>query len=541
MQRAEAMALLYGLSTVVTAGAAVAVLRRSTVSRVALPLAVACLAVSSWLACLFGALLTAGGAREGFLLAIGPVLCVAAGGFLVEVAVLADSSWRPGPLVSAGLAVVPAGLAAASLTPAGRGLALTAPHVDSALGFISYRPGPLFWAALAYCLVLVSVACAIAVLGVARSTSVLRRRQLASVLASVVLPVAAGIAVDGHAATDLPPHVTPSFAVLAVGLHVYAVLRFGVLRLLPVARGVVLENVGDAVFVLDGAGRVIDVNRAGRQLARRLEPDGRDLIGHPLSRFLVQGRRRRLPSEGELRVEMLDGPADLDVRVSELTDRDGELVGRVVVVRDVSELHEQRRRLAEVNERLIEQLHLIDTLRHELAELAVRDELTGLHNRRHLVAQLEAELHRGRTTGAPLAVVLLDIDHFKSVNDRFGHGVGDSILAGVARAIATAVGEGATVARYGGEEFVVLLPDATLDDGLAVAERLRERSATVVVDSRTGPVSATVSAGVAAFPTCGVTSPQLMQTADDALYAAKRSGRNRVVAGLPLQVSERRH
>jgi diguanylate cyclase (GGDEF)-like protein len=178
----------------------------------------------------------------------------------------------------------------------------------------------------------------------------------------------------------------------------------------------------------------------------------------------------------------------------------------------------------------MEKLTIINQLQHELAELAVRDELTGLHNRRHLMGRLEECLERARSDDGWLSVILLDIDHFKSVNDRFGHAVGDELLVATAKALLTCVRVHDTVARYGGEEFVVLLPGATLDSALATAEALRNRCSTVLVDTRQGPVSTTVSAGVATFPICGWSGSDLLQAADEALYAAKAAGRDRVIA-----------
>jgi diguanylate cyclase (GGDEF)-like protein len=215
--------------------------------------------------------------------------------------------------------------------------------------------------------------------------------------------------------------------------------------------------------------------------------------------------------------------------VSDLTDRHGRPLGRVVVARDVTELHEQRRRLADVNVQLREQLRIIEELRNELAEQAVRDELTGLHNRRHLLSQLERELDQARSEAVALSVILLDVDHFKQVNDRFGHAVGDRLLTATARGLSGTMRRWDTLARYGGEEFVVVLPGTGMDEALVMAEMLRARCATTTVDTRSGPVSTTVSAGVATFPECGWTAAELLASADDALYAAKRSGRDRVV------------
>ncbi len=158
----------------------------------------------------------------------------------------------------------------------------------------------------------------------------------------------------------------------------------------------------------------------------------------------------------------------------------------------------------------------------ELERLAVSDPLTGLPNRRLFTEALDREVRRARRYGAPLALAVLDVDHFKAVNDAHGHLVGDDVLRELAGALRSAVRPESIVARYGGEEFVVLLPDAAHDDALAAAERLRLAAAEV----RT--VAVTVSIGVAVCAD-GADGGALLATADTALYQAKALGRNRTV------------
>jgi len=160
----------------------------------------------------------------------------------------------------------------------------------------------------------------------------------------------------------------------------------------------------------------------------------------------------------------------------------------------------------------------------EIEHLATRDGLTGLANRRLFEETLQREVARSHRRKAPLALVVLDVDHFKDVNDTVGHQAGDAVLREVARAMVGNTKASDLPARYGGDEFVVLLPDCTGDDALAVAERLR---AAVVVDVTAVPV--TVSAGVGAMPVNAGDGERLVAAADAALYSAKREGRDRSV------------
>jgi diguanylate cyclase (GGDEF)-like protein len=167
----------------------------------------------------------------------------------------------------------------------------------------------------------------------------------------------------------------------------------------------------------------------------------------------------------------------------------------------------------------------------ELRQMASTDPLTGLINRRHFYEMAGRELERVRRSGGALAILMLDLDHFKLVNDAFGHQAGDEALRAVAEVLRTGLRTADVPARYGGEELVVLLPDADADHAAQAAERVRAAIAAVSVATERGEVQLTVSMGVAATCAGGAESlDQLLARADDALYAAKRQGRNCVVA-----------
>jgi two-component system cell cycle response regulator len=165
-------------------------------------------------------------------------------------------------------------------------------------------------------------------------------------------------------------------------------------------------------------------------------------------------------------------------------------------------------------------------------DAAITDALTGLHNRRYLDVHLANLFEDSVRRGTDLAVLLLDIDRFKSVNDRFGHDVGDEVLREFATRIRTLTRGVDLVARYGGEEIVVVVPDASLDEARLVAERIRERVGSTPFNyaNRTGMLEVTVSIGVAAREGGDTGAFEIIKRADVALYRAKGEGRNRVVA-----------
>jgi two-component system, cell cycle response regulator len=186
-------------------------------------------------------------------------------------------------------------------------------------------------------------------------------------------------------------------------------------------------------------------------------------------------------------------------------------------------------------------------LHHEAQRLSVTDPLTGLWNFRYFQLQADRELESAGRFERPLSLLVIDIDLFKEVNDRYGHQVGDEVLIEVARRLRDSTRVPDVVARYGGEEFVVLLPGTDVEGAVATAERIRAAVGgarmtvyapgvtATVGSSRVDPLRVTCSLGVSAFPEHGRTVAGLLRSADAAMYAAKRLGRNRVMAAGPHQ------
>ena len=231
-------------------------------------------------------------------------------------------------------------------------------------------------------------------------------------------------------------------------------------------------------------------------------PEGRNV---PILVLVSEGDRRKLSQALEMGVnDYLTRPVDRN-----------ELIARV------------RTQLRKKN--------YADRLRHNVQlslEMAITDQLTGLHNRRYMSRHLDTLITNARNSGKPIAFLILDIDHFKIVNDSHGHDIGDEVLREFANRISANVRGIDLACRYGGEEFVVVMPDTDMEFAFSVAERLRTsvEKSPFVISRPPGRLNITISIGIARSVGPNDSAEALLHRADQALYRAKREGRNRVVA-----------
>jgi diguanylate cyclase (GGDEF)-like protein len=196
----------------------------------------------------------------------------------------------------------------------------------------------------------------------------------------------------------------------------------------------------------------------------------------------------------------------------------------------------QQRTIKEQTDQLKEALMEVDQARRSAEEASRSDPMTGLFNRRFFFGMAEAELARDRRYEHSLALIMLDVDFFKSINDRFGHSVGDQVLLEVSAQLKKSLRQTDIACRYGGDEFVILLPETELDTAGFVANRLREGVEAIKLSTDKGAVVVTLSLGIAAFVKNNADNiDQLIKRADQALYEAKQAGRNQVKVWKNLQ------
>ncbi|MBO9568917.1 MAG: diguanylate cyclase [Cellulomonas iranensis] len=525
-----AVDVLVALTCVVLAVAAV---RRRAEAPGAGPLAALLLGLAAW--GLGGAYVTAADAAAPgvFLarhLAEGATLVVAVALWFV-VASVVDPTRRPSRAVRT-LVLIPAGTALVLLA--------TDPwhHRYFELAGDGVAPGPAYWVGTAACYLTAGLAVAGGLLALP-SAGPFRRRQLRVVLLGVVPTVVSSTAglVWALSDSDGGQLARLGFGPTAVIVTV-AVFRHEMVRVATVAREQVFEHLAQAVVVTDHTGRLVDLNPEGRTLVARIAPGARgDLTLTDLGLTLPD------PEDLEdvlLREVPVAQDAWIDVRARALRDPHGRHVGWVLLVSDATdevrrvrqlrastlELLTRTTDLSIANQRLNAELVSAEQVRAQLSDDLQHDELTGLHNRRALEPSVDAALDAARASHGHASLVALDVDHFKDVNDAYGHAVGDTVLRAVAAGLAAHARPTDTVVRVGGEEFVLVMPGIDHAAALRRAHELRVHAG--AAPGAVGAPRVTLSAGVASFPQDGTTPADVLEAADRALYAAKRRGRDRV-------------
>jgi diguanylate cyclase (GGDEF)-like protein len=304
------------------------------------------------------------------------------------------------------------------------------------------------------------------------------------------------------------------FAMATSGpIFALALFRFRLFDLSPIARESIVEGMTDPVIVLDKGNRIADYNGSAMSVFSGL---GKGAIGADVMEVL--GRYPRLleqigkTGDAEIRIYREGAALVYQSRVSPLYSRRKHPVGTVITLRDITEKTE---------------------LLTRLQQLATVDDLTGAFNRRHFMDRGSIEIDRARRHEKPCSVIILDLDHFKAVNDSYGHQVGDTALEHSAALCMNTLRPSDLFGRYGGEEFAVLLPETEPDAAERLAERMRETLAGTALSLGELEITVTASFGVAGADTVGPmdTLDALLGRADAALYRAKEEGRNRVERG----------
>ena len=284
-----------------------------------------------------------------------------------------------------------------------------------------------------------------------------------------------------------------------------------------------LDNIENGVMLLDGELRVQYANPA---LHSMFKSPPQFLDGKPLyAEMLEYARRSRAYAVSPEELKQYVAARLAWVKSGDRTPADQHLSSGQVLRCQCAVLP--------AGGRMLTYSDVTDIVRHaeELERLATTDGMTGTYNRRHFMTLADHEWNRSRRYGRPLSFLMIDIDFFKSINDRFGHEVGDQMIVHLTTLARGCKRDSDVLARIGGEEFALLLPETDLAQAQVVAERLRREVADNPLTARSDPIPSTISIGVALLDDSMTGIADLMNVADHALYEAKSGGRNRVVCG----------
>ncbi|NGZ76276.1 histidine kinase N-terminal 7TM domain-containing diguanylate cyclase [Saccharibacillus alkalitolerans] len=344
-----------------------------------------------------------------------------------------------------------------------------------------------------------------------RRTLNVYRKQTAVMFIGLFVPIFTSLI---YTVNLTPHHIDPVPATMSLTnlLYCWAIFSAGMLTSTPIVRENILESMRDGVLILDPAGRLADYNKAASRMFPFLKPD---LIGAGAADAFP--KRHLRPEDADMafleaedrQIEWVDGHEVryYRIRSSPVYNRKGgAMAGRTVVVLDVTESV---------------------LLHRKLEKMATHDGMTQIYNRTHFVERTEKLILEAWQAGEPLTLALFDIDRFKSINDTYGHDVGDLVIRHVVHACKIYLGDRDVFGRYGGEEFALCMPGRTVENAYALLESVRRELASGPVSTSAGPVGVTASFGlVEARP--GRPLKRLTKLADDALYRAKQGGRNNV-------------
>ncbi len=302
----------------------------------------------------------------------------------------------------------------------------------------------------------------------------------------------------------------------------------------------------EGVIIIDEEERIVLANQ---EFANMMEREADSLIGLKASELDWLSSQSSKSSESSIQYPwqqaMSKGKSQMGSRLRRQSSKDGTRIfvvngapiqdakgntrGALATFDDISDIEQKNEELEDAMTHLSESREAIERKNKELQYLATRDPLTNLLNRRALFELFEKRFENAKRDATPLVALMIDIDEFKSVNDRYGHSVGDEVIRFVGKKLMSAAKFGDLSGRYGGEEFCLILPGSSLEDALALAERLRIIVRTDFKAQFSLDTDLTISLGVALLEGAEDTANDLLNRADKALYAAKAHGRNRVV------------
>lgn len=397
-----------------------------------------------------------------------------------------------------------------------------------------YQHGLFFWVGMVYIFFLVSVSSLTLFVYSVKSQALYQRQNRLVMLASI-FPIAGTIlyvsGLNPFPGMDLVP---ASFMFTGLALLV-GISRQKLLDVIPISHEFLVDHFDDAVLVVDEGQRIIDLNKAAEKM---MHIEKNAVIGRPgaevinLWPSLQPGLLQSAPVKFEIELPGKE-IKHIQANISRLKNNRTQFMGWILVFEDITRRKQAEIELQHANEELERQLQEIRELQEKLHEQAVRDALTGVFNRGYLDTTLERELARAARKGYPLSVFMIDLDHFKQINDNYGHKVGDNVIKTTGKMLLAETRAGDCVCRFGGDEFAVVIPEMGELEARKRAEHWCQQIKTKHVFYQHETIAPTISIGIAVYPENIKEEGNLIDAADRALYAAKNAGRDcvRVYSG----------
>ena len=400
--------------------------------------------------------------------------------------------------------------------------------VDPQTKLMIYEHGIAYWIMLIYFYFLVLLMLTLLIVEMVKSTHRKYRWQSLLMIIATLGPAIGGLVyVSGK--NPIPGlDWTPVGVLISVVILSASVFGFRYMDIVPVARTFLLEQMESGVLVIDPNIRVVDMNPA----FSRFFKDQKIQIGMDAHKILADSGISNVPFEkdGKIYQQEIFGKETewycLDFRLSELY-RKTRFLGWLGEFREISDQKRADQEKERINKQLNEKLNEVQALQQKLREQAIRDPLTNVYNRRFFDETLNRELALAKRSSRPLSILMIDIDHFKNVNDEFGHEQGDRVLRSFGSLLMNQTRKSDVVCRYGGEEFIILLPNMEIEKAVIRSNKLREEFRMMCLKNPVIKKEFTLSIGLAYYPKHGETAEVLVQKADTAMYEAKNSGRNR--------------
>jgi len=392
------------------------------------------------------------------------------------------------------------------------------------MGLDSIHLGILYWVHTFYSYALAGTGLSLIIYKTIHNHNVYRRQILPLILGAI--PPLITSLIDAFLLNPgLGQPLSPlGFALLGLFLSI-ALFQHQMSSVIPMARDNVIECMSDAMIVLDENETIVDINRSAQKL---LQSEPTNILGKLITELnypwneLTKKNKGSLFAQPEIILNIAGKERFFDLRISPLKSFHQQDAGRIIILRDITTRKQAENQLQNM---LLE----LSALKEELQEQAIRDPLTDLYNRRYLEEIVLEKLQQASHDMYPISVVIMDIDHFKEINDTYGHEAGDLVQKHVANILRKQSRAKDLIFRYGGDEFLVILPSTSSQTAYQYSQRLRKQFEDTSVDYNSENIAVTMSIGIAAFITGKEKPEQVLIAADTALYQAKADGRNCVI------------